>query len=149
MQCSMKLIMNFPLLCLEHLTLTDLQSSGFSPLATWLNLYGQSRVSNESARKTKHLSISSKLWIRLMRLPHLLLPQSMTWITQEEQILSCAMLAVSQQFSTMTPQCWRAIMLPWLSSSPPGMTNAIYLKTWKGKLKHRVPICPLTSLGFF
>lgn len=87
--------MNFPVLCLEYLTLTDLQSSGFSPLATWLNLYGQSSVSNESARKTKHPSIFSKLWIPLMKLPHLLLPQSMMWITQEEQILSCAMLGVS------------------------------------------------------
>lgn len=38
MQCSMKLIMNFPLLCLEHLTLTDLQSSGFFSSAAWLNL---------------------------------------------------------------------------------------------------------------
>lgn len=38
MECSMKLIMNFPLLCLECLTLTDLQSSGFCSSATWLNL---------------------------------------------------------------------------------------------------------------
>lgn len=38
MQCSMKLVMNFPLLCVEHLTLTDLQSFGFHSSATWLNL---------------------------------------------------------------------------------------------------------------
>lgn len=37
-QCSMKLIMNFPLLSVEHLTLADLQSFGFYSSATWLNL---------------------------------------------------------------------------------------------------------------
>lgn len=37
-QCSMKLIMNFPLLCVEHMTFTDLQSFGFYSSATWLNL---------------------------------------------------------------------------------------------------------------
>lgn len=37
-QCSVKLVMDFPLLCVEHLTLTDLQGFGFYSSATWLNL---------------------------------------------------------------------------------------------------------------
>lgn len=83
-----------------------------------------------------------------MRLLRSLLPQSTMWITQEGQILSCAMLAVSWPFSTMTQLCWRATMLPWPSSSPPGMANAIYLKTWRGKLNPQGPHLP-TNISHF
>lgn len=141
MQCSMKLIMNFPLLCVEHLTLTDLQF-WLLFLSNLAQSYGQNRVSHESARKTKHPSIFSKLWIRLMRLQRSLQPQCMMWITQEEQIPSCAMLAVSWQSSTTTRPCWRATMLPWLSSSPPAMANAISSKTWRGELNPQGPCLP-------
>jgi len=40
-------------------------------------------------------------------------------------------------------------MLLWLSSSPPGMTNAIYLKTWRGKLKTQGALWITVALGKF